>query len=35
VHNLGLGYTRELSTKLGEASYEVPKRLARLLGACS
>jgi hypothetical protein len=35
VHDLGLGYTRELSTALGEASYEVPGRLARLPGARS
>jgi hypothetical protein len=33
MHNLRLGYTRELSTTLGEASYEVPERLAGLLGA--
>jgi hypothetical protein len=25
VHNLGLGYAWELSTTLGEASYEVPE----------
>jgi hypothetical protein len=35
MHDLRLGYARELSTALGEASYEVPERLARLLGARS
>jgi hypothetical protein len=25
VHDLGLGYARELSTALGEAPYEVPE----------
>jgi hypothetical protein len=35
VHDLGLGHARELSTALGEASYEVPERLAGLLGACA
>jgi hypothetical protein len=35
VHDLGLGDARELSAMLGEASYEVPERLARLLGACA
>jgi hypothetical protein len=33
VHNLGLGYAREFSTALGKAPYEVPERLAGLLGA--
>jgi hypothetical protein len=33
MHDLGLGHTRELTTTLGEASYEVPERLAGLLGA--
>jgi hypothetical protein len=33
VHDLGLSYARELGTALGEASYEVPKRLVGLLGA--
>jgi hypothetical protein len=33
VHNLGLSGARELSTTLGEASYEVPERFAGLLGA--
>jgi hypothetical protein len=33
MHDLGLGDARELSTTLGEASYEVPERLAGLLGA--
>jgi hypothetical protein len=32
VLDLGLGHARELCTTLGEASYEVPKRLAGLLG---
>jgi hypothetical protein len=35
VHDLRLGNARELRTTLGEASYEVPERLARLLGACA
>jgi hypothetical protein len=35
VHDLGLGHTGELSTALGEALYEVPERLAGLLGACA
>jgi hypothetical protein len=34
VHDLGLGDTQELSTALGEAPYEVPERLAGLLGTC-
>jgi hypothetical protein len=34
VHDLGLSYARELRAALGEAPYEVPKRLAGLLGAC-
>jgi hypothetical protein len=33
VHDLRLGYARELSTTLGESLYEVPKRLTGLLGA--
>jgi hypothetical protein len=33
MHDLCLGYARELGAALGEASYEVPKRLAGLLGA--
>jgi hypothetical protein len=33
VHNLGLRYAPELRAALGEASYEVPERLAGLLGA--
>jgi hypothetical protein len=33
VHDLGLGHARELRAALGEAPYEVPERLARLLGA--
>jgi hypothetical protein len=33
VHDLGLGDARELNTALGEVSYEVPERLAGLLGA--
>jgi hypothetical protein len=33
MHDLGLGYAGEFSTALGEASYEVSKRLAGLLGA--
>jgi hypothetical protein len=35
VHDLRLSHAQELSTMLGEASYEVPERLARLLGACA
>jgi hypothetical protein len=35
VHDLELSHARELSTTLGEASYEVPKRLTGLLGACA
>jgi hypothetical protein len=34
VYDLGLGHARELRAALGEASYEVPERLAGLLGAC-
>jgi hypothetical protein len=30
VHDLGLGDARELRATLGEASYEVPERLARV-----
>jgi hypothetical protein len=33
VHDLGLGHTQELCAALGEAPYEVPKRLVGLLGA--
>jgi hypothetical protein len=33
VHNLGLRHARELRAAFGEASYEVPERFARLLGA--
>jgi hypothetical protein len=33
MHDLGLGYAWKLSTALGEAPYEVPERLAGLLGA--
>jgi hypothetical protein len=33
VHDLGLGHAQELRTALGEALYEVPERLARLVGA--
>jgi hypothetical protein len=33
VHDLRLGHARELRTALGEAPYEVPERLAGLLGA--
>jgi hypothetical protein len=32
-HDLGLGYAQVLGTALGEAPYEVPKRLTGLLGA--
>jgi hypothetical protein len=35
MHDLRLSYARELSAALGEASYEVPERLAGLLGARS
>jgi hypothetical protein len=35
VYDLGLGHARELRVALGEAPYEVPERLARLLGACA
>jgi hypothetical protein len=35
VHDVGLGDARELRAALGEASYEVPERLAGLLGACA
>jgi hypothetical protein len=35
VHDLGLGNAQELRTALGEAPYEVPERLAGLLGACA
>jgi hypothetical protein len=33
VHDLRLGHARELRAALGEAPYEVPERLAGLLGA--
>jgi hypothetical protein len=33
VHDLGLSDAWELSATLGKVSYEVPERLARLLGA--
>jgi hypothetical protein len=33
VNDLGLGHARELRAALGEAPYEVPERLAGLLGA--
>jgi hypothetical protein len=33
VHNLGLRHARELRAALGEVPYEVPERLAGLLGA--
>jgi hypothetical protein len=33
MHDLGLGYARELSIALGEAPHEVPERLIGLLGA--
>jgi hypothetical protein len=33
VYDLGLGHARKLRTALGEAPYEVPERLAGLLGA--
>jgi hypothetical protein len=33
VYDLGLGHARELRAALGEAPYEVPERLAGLLGA--
>jgi hypothetical protein len=33
VHDLGLSYARELRAALGEAPYEVPKRLAGLMSA--
>jgi hypothetical protein len=33
VHDFGLCHARELRTALGEAPYEVPERLAGLLGA--
>jgi hypothetical protein len=33
VHDLGLGHARELRAALEEAPYEVPERLAGLLGA--
>jgi hypothetical protein len=35
MHDLGLSYARELRAALGEAPYEVPKRLVGLLGACA
>jgi hypothetical protein len=35
VHNLGLRHAWELRAALGEAPYEVPERLAGLLGAGS
>jgi hypothetical protein len=35
VYDLGLGHAWEFSSALGKASYEVPERLARLLGARS
>jgi hypothetical protein len=35
VHDLGLSYAQELHAALEEALYEVPKRLAGLLGACT
>jgi hypothetical protein len=35
VHDFGLGDAQELSTTLGEASYEVSERLTGLLGACA
>jgi hypothetical protein len=34
VHDFGLSDARELRAVLGKASYEVPERLAGLLGAC-
>jgi hypothetical protein len=33
VHDLGLRHTREFSASLVKAPYEVPERLAGLLGA--
>jgi hypothetical protein len=33
MYDLGLGHARELRAALGEAPYEVPERLAGLLGA--
>jgi hypothetical protein len=33
MYDFGLGHARELHAALGEATYEVPKRLAGLLGA--
>jgi hypothetical protein len=33
VHDLRLGYARELGAALGDASYEVLERLAEFLGA--
>jgi hypothetical protein len=33
MHDLKLSHARELGTALGKASYEVPERLAGLLGA--
>jgi hypothetical protein len=35
MYDLGMGYARELRAALGEASYEVPERLAGLLGSCA
>jgi hypothetical protein len=35
VHDLRLGHARELCAALGETPYEVPERLAGLLGACA
>jgi hypothetical protein len=35
VHDLGPGHARELRAALREAPYEVPERLAELLGACA
>jgi hypothetical protein len=35
MYDLGLGHARELRAALGEAPYEVPERLAGLLGACA
>jgi hypothetical protein len=32
VHDFGLSHARELSAALGELSYEVRERFARLLG---
>jgi hypothetical protein len=35
MHDFGLSYARELRAALEEVPYEVPERLAGLLGTCA